>query len=125
MSSFGKYETIPGLLAGENLSASQYKVVKFASTAGEVIAASSETSLIAGVLMNEPADCEVAEIACEGVVKVYMTASISAGERLGINSSAYATSLGGTAGYTVLGIAIEGNGTSGNIKRALVSIGEK
>lgn len=125
MASFGKYKTIPGLLAGADLSSSQFKTVKFASTAGEVVAATSETSLIAGVLMNEPADGEAAEVACEGTVKVYMSSSISAGERLGVNSSAYAVQLGGTAGYTVLGMAIEASSTSGNIKRALISIGEK
>jgi hypothetical protein len=125
MASWSNYRTIPGLLAGANLSSSQYKIVKFASTAGEVVAATSATSLIAGVLMNEPADGEIAEVAYQGIAKVYMTTSISAGERLGVNSSAYAASLGGTAGYTVLGMAIEGNGTSGNIKRVALSIGEK
>lgn len=121
----GNYNTIPGLLAGANLSSSQFKVVKYASTAGEVVAATSATSLIAGVLMNEPADGEIAEVACAGVAKVLMTADISAGERLGINSSGYATSLLGTAGYSVLGVAGAASSTSGNIKTVIISLGEK
>lgn len=121
----GSYTTIPGLLAGANLSSSQYKIVKFASTAGEVVAATSTTSVIAGVLMNEPADGDIAEVACAGVAKVLMTASVTKGYRVGVNSSGYATNLGSTAGYSVLGVAVEGSGTSGNIKTVVISLGEK
>ena len=125
MATWSDYNTIPGLLAGADLSSSQYSIVKAASTAGEVVAATSSTSTILGVLMNEPADGEAAEVAYSGLVKVLMTTNISAGERLGVNSSAYACSLGGTAGYTVLGVAVEASSTSGNIKRAIISLGEK
>ena len=125
MSISGSYTTIPGLLAGANLATSQYKVVKFASTAGEVVAATTVTSAIAGVLMNEPADGDMAEVACAGVAKVLMTASVTKGYRVGVNTSAYATNLGSTAGYSVLGVAAEGSGTSGNIKTVIISLGEK
>lgn len=125
MASWGEYRTIPGLLAGADLSTSQYKLVKYASTAGEVIIATSATSRIAGVLMNEPKDGEAAEVAYQGVVKVFVAASISAGQRLGVNSSAQARPLQTTAGYTVVGAAVDANTTAGNIKRAILSIGEK
>lgn len=124
MASWGEYKTIPGLLAGAALTTHQYKIVKYASTAGEVVLATSATSLIAGVLMNEPADGEAAEVAYQGLVKVYMSTNISAGERLGVNGSGYAVELGSTAGYTVVGAAVEANSTSGNIKRAILSINE-
>lgn len=62
------YKVIPGMLAGANLSASQYKAVKFASTAGEIVAADDpDDSMTCGLLQNDPADGENAEVAYSGI----------------------------------------------------------
>jgi len=62
------YKSIPGMLAGANLSSSQYKVVKFASTAGEIVAATSiDDSMNCGLLQNDPTDGEHADVAYSGI----------------------------------------------------------
>jgi len=62
------YFSIPGMLAGANLSSSQYKVVKFASTAGEVVLADTVLDQMnCGLLQNDPADGERADVAYSGI----------------------------------------------------------
>lgn len=73
------YNTIPGLVATGDLSSSQYKVVKLASTAGAVKVAAAATDAAVGILYNEPASGEPALVAYGGVVKVLSEASVTAG----------------------------------------------
>jgi len=81
---------LPGLKAGADLSSSQYKVVKFASTAGEVVAVSATTDNAIGVLQNDPADGEAALIAITGSIATCIAgvADLAVGELVGFNTSA-------------------------------------
>ena len=84
---------IVGLLAGADLSSAQYKPVKFASTAGEVIAATAQISTAGSnaisIVQNDPADGEPALLpgigdTCKAVAGAN---DIAQGEYLTANSS--------------------------------------
>ena len=82
------YSTIPGLTAGADLSTSQFKVVKLATTAGQVVLAASSVLTQAFVLMNNPASGEAAEVAYDGVVKVLAgTSNLAIGEIVGVTTT--------------------------------------
>ena len=105
----GRYLTIPGLIAGDSLAAKQYHVVKMASTDGEVLIASSTTDVMIGLVQNDPAADEPAEVACAGVAIGKSGDSITIGEMVNANSTG---ELRGTAGAIsgterILGIALE------------------
>ena len=70
----GNYFTVPNLLAGASQASNQFKIMKFASTAGECIVGAASTDSIIGVLQNDPADGEVAEIAVCGVCRCHYVA---------------------------------------------------
>jgi hypothetical protein len=83
-----------GFLAGADLSSAQYKPVKFASTAGEVIAATAQVSTAGGgnpvsVVQNDPADGEPALLPGVGdICKAVAGANdITVGQYLTANSS--------------------------------------
>ena len=84
---------IPGLVAGASLASAQYKPVKFASTAGEVIAAVAQVSTAGGnaisIVQNDPADSEPALLPGIGdICKAVAGANdIAVGEYLTANSS--------------------------------------
>jgi len=87
-----EYLSLPGLTAGADLSAAQYKIVKLASTAGTVVlAATSTVAVTCGVLMNAPLSGEAADVAIAGVAKVKIGTSVmTVGAALGVNTTSYA-----------------------------------
>lgn len=89
MSSYSDVLGIPGLVAGGDLSAAQYKVVKFASTAKAVIAVAATTDLAIGILQNDPTSGQEALVAKPGEIAIALAgaADIAAGELLGFNST--------------------------------------
>lgn len=92
MTSYGEYIDIPGLLAGAALTAEQYQAVKLASTANEVVACTAVTDRPIGILQNDPADGEAAQILGLGVsLAVAATSTISAGDALAWNSTGVVT----------------------------------
>ena len=110
-----------GLLAGADLSSDQYKFVKMASTAGEVVLVSATTDVAIGVLQNAPADGEPAEIQFHGVSKVLAGATaIAQGDILGWSSTARATART-AAGSRAMAIGIETSATAGDIVSVLLS----
>lgn len=115
------YSTIPGLLAGANLSSSQYKVVKLASTAGEVVlAGTSVLTTAAGVLMNDPADGEAALVAYAGVAKVIAgTSAITAGAPLGVNTTSQVVNTT-TDNASIIGRALTAASASGDYIEVLL-----
>jgi hypothetical protein len=118
MTTYGDYVTIPGLLAGANLSASQYMPVKLASTAGEVVRATATTDVIIGVLQNDPADGEAAEVAVLGVCKAYTgTSNVAIGEFLSANSTGCIDAAAGNLNGTF----IDACTAKGDIIRVLLS----
>lgn len=78
MAHYGEQITLPGVVAGADLSAWQYKPVKFASTAGQVIKATATTDAIIGILQNDPASGEAADVAIAGVSKAITGTSVLA-----------------------------------------------
>lgn len=105
------YVTLPGVKAGADLSAKQYHIVKFASTAGEVVAAGNGEGI--GVLMNDPTDGQVAEVAVLGVVPVIAEASVSAGVAITSNSTGRAQATT-TANNKVLGTNLQASTSNGD-----------
>jgi hypothetical protein len=75
------YDTLKGLITKSDLSAYQFSVVKFASTAGQVkLAATSLLALGGFILMNDPKGTSTAGAVCEcayqGIVKAIAGTSV-------------------------------------------------
>lgn len=117
----GQYFTIPGLVASGNLSSSQYKIVKWASTAGAVVVAAAATDNIAGVLMNDPADGEAAEVAFLGLVKVQCEASQNRGAWITSSTTGRAKTTS-TGNDDVLGKLVKASSAAGDIVEAIITI---
>lgn len=82
------YRTIPGLVAGADLRTAQFKAVKLASTAGQVVLAATSVLTQGFLLQNAPNTGEAAEVAFAGIAKgLAGTSTISIGESLGVNTS--------------------------------------
>ena len=107
----GHYISIPGLVAAADLSSSQFKTVKLASTAGQVKAVAASTDEGIGVLQNAPKSGEEAQVACLGVVKALVEASVSAGNFLGPSATGRLT-VAETDNNLNLAYALEGSTTS-------------
>jgi hypothetical protein len=120
MATYGDQMKITGLTAAASLAAAQFKAVKLASTAGQVKVCSSTTDVTIGILQNDPAAGEPADIAFLGESKAVMAASVTAGNWLIPNSTGQlkATS---TAGKTIVGIALETHTTAGEIHKVLLA----
>lgn len=122
MATFGEYHSIPGLVAGADLSAKQYLAVKMASTAGQVIVCAATTDVPLGILQNDPVAGEPAEVAYCGVVKAKFAASVTAGKLATINTT------GQIAGTSVISKSCIGkvfeasSATAGELHPVLLSI---
>lgn len=125
MATFGEQLKLTGLLAGADLSAKQYCFVKAASTAGEVVAATSATSAVLGVLQNDPTDGQPADVCALGETKVKAVASLTFGATITVNASGYAAASQTTAGTVIVGRVLEASATSGDLVKAVLSIGAK
>ena len=114
---------ITGFLAGADLSSSQYKPVKLASTAGEVVAATAADKAAISIIQNDPADGEAALLPGPGdIAKAVAGANdIAAGEWVVANSSGVVDV---TTGF-VIGIALEGSSAVGDYIRVLIQPGEQ
>lgn len=119
MANFGQYWSIPGLVATSTLASSQYYVVQLSSTAGEVKLATSGTSKIIGIVQNDPAAGEAADVAFVGIVKAACEASTTIGAYL-TSSSTGRVKITTTDTNTAVGIALEAYSTAGGIIRVLM-----
>ena len=121
MAIYGEYGTIPGLVATGDQSSNQYKVMAFGSTAGTVKAATTAaTDTIIGVLQNDPADGEPAEVAAWGVCKALAAASVTAGAKLTCNSTGYVAATT-TDKDEIIGIALAASSAAGDLIPVLLS----
>jgi len=112
------YRTLPGLVAGADLSSSQFLVGKLASTAGQVIL--NNTSLFAGnfvgVIMNKPALGEEVEFAIDGVVKMIVaTSTIAIGDGIGCNTTSKGTDASTTDNGARIGKALTASAAANDI----------
>ena len=83
----GEYISYPGLLAGASFASKQYYIAKIASTAGEVVPATSNTGELLGIIQNDPADGEPADVAIYGFAKASASTAITAGSYCTTNST--------------------------------------
>jgi hypothetical protein len=120
MATFGRYDSIPGLLASATLAASQYKIVKVASTAGEVIVGAAATDELLGIVQNDPAAGEPADVAFLGIGKALAEASVAYGDPLTCSTTGRVKSTT-TNGHRVVGYALEASSTAGDIIRVILS----
>lgn len=122
MASFGEYRTIPGLIATATFASKQYYLAKASSTAGEVKPGTSATSAVLGVVQNDAAAAEVAEVAFDGIVKAAAETSVSYGDALTCSSTGRVKATT-TNGHRLVGFALEASSSAGDIIRVALSPG--
>lgn len=118
MTTYANYWTLPGVVATGSIS--QYSVVKLSTTAGAVKVGAAVTDRAIGVLQNDPAAGEAAEVAVVGICKVLAEASVAKGDHLACSSTGRAKATT-TANDDVFAIALEGAGTAGYIISCLLA----
>ena len=109
--------------AGADLSAAQYKFVKIDPADGDVVLCAAVTDRPIGVLQNDPASGEAAEVTIVGGSKLVAGGSASAGEALFTSSTgtgATAAFGGAASAMYVAGAFIE-NAASGEIVSVVVN----
>lgn len=81
------YKSLPGIVAGEDLSSAQYKAVYLsaANTVSQVSNANGQRPI--GILQNDPISGEAADVAYEGVCKWEYGGTITFANTLACNNS--------------------------------------
>jgi hypothetical protein len=110
---------ITGFTAQSTLAEKQFHAVVACSTAGKVKVGSASSDKILGILQNDPAAGEAAEIVGIGNSKAVMAAGVAFGDMLTVNSTGQLTTTT-TAGDRVVAIALEASGGAGYIHPVLV-----
>ena len=131
MSTFGDYRTFPNVKANSTgLATSQFKFVKLASTAGQVVLTgvlNSTTALTlgpVGVLMNKPGGGEEAEVAYSGIVKIQVaTSTIIVGDHIGINSTSQGAEAARTDNTAFVATALQASAATTDIITVLLNGG--
>lgn len=108
-------------LAGADLSAKQFYFVKL--SAGEVVLCSGATDVPMGVLLNAPADGELAEVAVFGGVKVVASGDLAVGGQIGTdaNGKAAVYAPGTDTTKYIVGTLVEDPGADGDIVGAYIN----
>ena len=109
---------VRSFVAGADLSAKQYRLVKLGTGTNEIVLASSATDRIIGVLQEKPKLGQPGQVAILGTSKVVAGGTISKGDCITSDSNGRAIAAT-TAGDTVIGIALE-NAVSGDIFEILL-----
>ena len=121
MATYGQYWAIPGLVATGSLASNQYYVVLAASTAGTVkVATTKATDKVIGILQNDPAAGEVAEVAFLGICKAAAETTVVYGERLTVSSTGRVKTVAAD-GDRGIGVALEASSAAGDIIRIIVT----
>lgn len=115
------YSVKISLVAGGDLSSSQYKFVKLNSS-GQVVAVAAVTDRPIGVLQNDPTSGKVAEVLVVGGTKVKCGGSIAEGAALGVDADGDAKSLtvGTDTTQYIVGQSVT-EGASGELITAVVN----
>lgn len=108
-------------IAGEDLSAKQYYLVKLSS--GNVVACSAATDIPVGVLQNKPTSGKPAEVVMFGGTKVVSSANLAAGVQFGTTAAGKIVALtpGTDTTKYVVGTLITAAGADGVIGTAVVN----
>ncbi|RPJ37167.1 MAG: DUF2190 family protein [Planctomycetaceae bacterium] len=121
MSYGSNYDTIPGLVASASLAAKQFHLVKLSTTSGQVKVAAAATDAIIGVLQNNPAAGEEAEVAYQGIAKCIAGGAVTKGLPVTSNSTGRAANTT-TGNNRLVGMALETTTTDGDIFPCLLSL---
>lgn len=112
--------TLPGLTAGLTLAAKQYSVVKHGSTAGTVVAVTATTDNAIGIVQNDPAAGEAAEVAAGGWAKALAgVADLAVGEYVGFDSTGRVVDTT-TDNRKIIGQALQASTAIGDIVEVLL-----
>ena len=116
---YQEYMTIPGVVASGTVN--QYYVVQVATTAGAVKAATTPASdKVLGVLQNDPASGQPAEVACVGVCLAAAEASVAYGDWVAVSSTGRVKTT--TADKDeVVGMALQASAAAGDVIPVLLS----
>lgn len=117
----GEHLRIPGLVAGADLSAKQYLLVRLASTAKTVLVAGAATGALIGVLQNDPKSGEAASVVCAGLTKSIAGGAISPGDLVTANSTGQCVATT-TANNKVVGKAVTAATTAGDHFELIVGL---
>ena len=117
----GEHLRIPGLVAGADLSAKQYFLMRLASTAKTVLVAGAATAALIGVLQNDPKSGEAASVVCAGLTKSIAGGAISPGDLVTANSTGQCVATT-TANNKVAGKAVTAATTAGDHFELIVGL---
>ena len=120
------YENIPGEVAGESLTAAQYKALYQSTTVDNEVLQISDANAQRpiGILQNDPADGEPADIAISGVCKWEYGGTITRGDTLACNDNGEAiqddeVADGSAVDLHHLAVAME-SGVDGDIRKVIL-----
>lgn len=118
---FSNYSVKVSLVAGGDLSSSQYRFVKLNSS-GQVIAVAAATDRPIGVLQNSPASGGVAEVLISGGTKLVLGGTVTEGQIVSPSSTGTAVTIVAGTDTTkyICGSALT-EGASGEIITAVIS----
>lgn len=110
------------LVAGGDLSSSQYKFVKL-NASGQAVICAAATDIPIGVLQNDPASGAEAEVLVSGGTKIVAGAAIGEGAQIGTSATGKAVALVAGTDTTkfVVGTIITESGADGDIVTAVVN----
>jgi hypothetical protein len=94
------------LVAGADLSGSQYRLVAV-DNSGKAVAANGATAKVIGVLLNKPGAGQAARVAIAGVTSCVAGAAVNAGDTIVANATG-AGIPGNTTGNVIAGRALTG-----------------
>lgn len=122
MSAFWPQPVLGSFIAGADLSALQYTMVKLNSS-GQVVAVAAITDIPIGVLQNKPVSGATAEVLIVGGTKVLASAAIVLPAVLGTDASGRAKKLAAGTDTTqyIIGQADVPAGATGDIISAVVN----
>jgi len=117
----GEQLCIPGLIAGEDMTAKQFYIVKL-SAANTVIVCDGATDVPIGVLQNNPDSGEAATVCSCGVTKISSNEAVTAGWLIGTSSDGQADrKIWGTdTTEYIIGQAIAGSGAAAGVITAYI-----
>lgn len=109
---------VQAFLAGQDLSASQYRLVKWDATNDEILLCGNGEKPM-GVLLNAPAEGFQAEVAVQGGAKVKVLSSVTVGDSV----ASQASGIGRTAvsGEWALG-TFQDSGVSGDVVPVIIDL---
>ena len=109
--------------AGGDLSGAQYKFVKIDNADGDVVICSATTDRPIGVLQNDPAEGEAAEVTIVGGTKLVAGGSASAGQPLFTSASATGATaaIGGAASTMYIAGAFIEDAAAGEVVTVVVN----